>query len=277
MRLKLASLVALMIVVNPAVSSAQALWDKISNSGELVCGAVAAQSPTSWKVNTPAEYEGTAINTCRQIAADLSIDMKKPIKVKWAEMTFATVVLDLQSGRLDVAAAMTATDERKKVIDMPGPLYSFPDAIVYRKGFEPRKNWSDYNDPKLRVSSLQGTGSEKTVITQLPNATRTSFKSPSEMYLSVQAGHSDLFVVGFAQAVLAMTENGAAFGGLQYPNPKSASPSGLGIRRDGDGRFNTWLQAWCEKRGNDGTMKSLVRDAFGKADIDLKLLDGSGM
>jgi polar amino acid transport system substrate-binding protein len=277
MRLKLASLLAFMIVSNPVASSAQALWDKILDSGELVCGAVAAQSPTSWKVSGPTEYEGTAINTCRQIAEDLTVDTKKPIKVKWVEFSYATVVLDLQSGRLDIAAGMTATEERKKVLDMPGPLYAYPDAVVYRKGFEPRKLWGDYNDPTLRVASLQGAGSEKTVIDLLPDATRNSFKSPAEMYLSVQSGHSDLFVVGFAQAVLAMTENGAAFGGLQYPDPKHVSPSGLGIRRDGDGRFNTWLQAWCEKRGTDGTMKRLVRDAFGKAGVDLSLLEGSGM
>lgn len=252
-------------------------WERIKSTGELRCGANVAQKPLSWRVDEPAEYEGTAINTCRAVAEDLGAELGKPVKIKWVEFTYATVVLDLQAARFDMAAGMTATEERKKSIDMPGPLYSFPDAVVYKKGFTPSDQWADYNRKELKVASLQGSGSEATVHAMLPDANNLSFKCPGELYLSVQSGHADVFVIGLAQGLLAMSENGDSFGGIVYPSPKKASSSGLGIRRDADGQFNKWLQAWTEKRSTDGTMSRLVRDAFMKAGVNVALLDGSGM
>lgn len=266
-----------LLLALPGIAHAQSLWDKINDSGEVVCGAVVSQPPTSWKDTATNQYEGTAPATCRAIVADLGADMGKELKIRWEEFSFSTVVLDLQSGRIDIAGGMSATEERKKVLDMPGPLYSYPDALVYRKGFEPSENWEDYNKPALKVASLQGASSERTVNKLLPNAVNQSFKSVAEMYLSVQAGTADFLVVGLAQGLMAMSENGSAFGGLVYPSPKHATPSGLGIRKDGDGRLNQWLQAWSEKRTADGTMLKLVRDNFAKAGIDITLLEGSGL
>lgn len=251
------------------------LWDKIANSGELNCAAMTAHQPVSWKVDGPAEYEGYMINICRAVAEALSIEMGTHITPKFIETSFATIVLDLQSGRIDIAGGgLSVTEERLKALDMPGPIYVLSDAIIYRKDFEPMPNWEDYNKPEIRVASTTGTSSEKSAQELMPNAEHLSFKNVSEVILAIQSGRADIFVSAFAPATTAMRDGAAVLGGMLLPEPRKSQPSSFGLRKDGDGRLRDWLQEWGTEARESGKVQWLIYDALAKNGFDLKSLSG---
>lgn len=90
-------------------ASAGGIRDKIMDSGVRTCGAMAANPTGSWAVPGPAEYEGYEINLCRQIAIELSKARGRNIRIDDKETTRGTVVLDLQSEKVDIWPGMSET------------------------------------------------------------------------------------------------------------------------------------------------------------------------
>ena len=81
------------------------LWDKIQESGTLVCGAMQAYPIVSYAVPGARRYEGYSPAFCRAIAKDLSAPMGRTIDVAWQPTSWATVVLDLHPDRTEADLA----------------------------------------------------------------------------------------------------------------------------------------------------------------------------
>ena len=164
-----------------AAAADNPLWKKISDTGVIVCGAIAGDPVGSWRAPGKDEWYGYEIGLCRSIAADLGKAMGKTLRVEFLETTWKTVVLDIQSGKIDLWPGMTETDERKRAIDMAGPMYALPNCVVNRKGLAAMPNWTDYNNAKLRIAAVTGTVTERTVRTELaPLAQQFSFRDLTE-------------------------------------------------------------------------------------------------
>jgi polar amino acid transport system substrate-binding protein len=253
---------------NASGQNTQALWDKVSESGGLVCGAIPANPIGSYKVGTSENYEGYEINLCRQIALDLSIAMKKQINLKLQETSWSTVVLDLQSGKVDIWPGMSVTPERVKAIDMAGPMYELAHCAVNRKGMAGLKTWEDYSKPSVRIASVTGTSDEKAAREFAPNATILSFKETSEAILAIQAGRADAHVTNILTCIDILEKNPNVFGDVVIPTPVHSLPSSAGMRRDGDERFYKWLQSWAETSRTSGKVRWLFYDAMQRAGFD---------
>ena len=260
-----------MLVISSGAARAQdkALWDKIRDNGEIVCGAMPSYPIVSYAVPGPAKYEGYASNFCRAIAEGLSMEMKKYIAIRWQETSWATLVLDLQAGRLDIWPGMSATEERKKALDMSGPLYALAECMLHRKGFEGFKTWTGYNDPKIRIAVTSGTTEEKVVRALAPKAEMLSFKQVSEAILAVQAGRADALTLAVTTCLHTMKTTTNIFGGYSVPEPVSSESSAAGMRKDGDSRLLAWVTKWGEDNRANGRVRWLFMDAMQKADFDL--------
>jgi polar amino acid transport system substrate-binding protein len=256
----------------PANAQGKAIWDKISETGTLTCGAMAAVPMNSWKVEGPARYEGYSIGFCRELVKELSKAMGKPIKLDFYETTFANVVLDLQSGKADLFAGMSATEERKKALDMTGPMYDLAHCVVQRKGLTGLKSWADYSKPEIKISSATGTSDEKALQEMAPKATNMSFKENAQAILAVQSGRADGYVTNVLSCLRIMTESPAVFGEIVVPTPVRGLPSAGGARRDGDGRFIKFVDEWATRSRANGTVKAIMSEAIAKNGLDPKRL-----
>jgi polar amino acid transport system substrate-binding protein len=251
-----------------AIAQTKNLWDKISESGTLTCGAMAAVPMNSWKVDGPTRYEGYSIGFCRELVRQLSTAMAKPIKLDFYETTFANVVLDLQSGKIDLWAGMSATEERKKALDMTGPMYDLAHCIVQRKGLGGLKTWADYSKPEIKISSATGTSDEKALQEMAPKATNLSFKENAAAILAVQSGRADGYVTNVLSCLRILKESPAVFGEIVVPTPVRSLPSAGGVRKDGDGRFFKFVDEWAARSRADGTVKAVMTDAIVKNGLD---------
>jgi len=246
----------------------KAIWDKISETGTLTCGAMAAVPMNSWKVEGPNRYEGYSIGFCRELAKELSKAMGKPIKIDFYETTFANVVLDLQSGKADLFAGMSATEERKRALDMTGPMYDLAHCVVQRKGLTGLKSWADYSKPEIKISSATGTSDEKALQEMAPKATNMSFKENAQAILAVQSGRADGYVTNVLSCLRILTESPQVFGEIVVPTPVRGLPSAGGMRKDGDGRFHKFVDEWAQRSRANGTVKTIMSEAISKNGLD---------
>jgi len=273
-------LLGLGMVLASTVSMANAqdggVWGKVTSSGELNCGVLTDHIPASWKPAGTEKYLGYIPNFCRAIAPALAKDIGKEIKINYVPTSWATVVLDTQSGRIDLAGGLSVTEERKKAVDMPGPAYVLSDTILVRKGFPVYKTWEEYNKPEVRSANTTGTSTERTSLKLLPKAEQLSFKDRPSMLLAMQSGRADITVSAFVAALGAMKEAPELFGGWVVPEPRNDQPSAFGVRKDGDGRFAAWLQKWSDAARADGTVQELLRDALAEGGLDVSDMSGVG-
>ena len=103
-----AAIVGAAMMVAGTASAQQNVWDKIQSSGKLVVGVSTDNKPGVWKAGDT--YEGFYVNFARDIADKVSAPMGKRIALDFAESSFATVILDLQSGKIDIWSGMSVTE-----------------------------------------------------------------------------------------------------------------------------------------------------------------------
>ena len=269
MTMKLAAAVAALIagtVAGPALS--QSLWDKIEQSGEVVCGGIHSYKPTSFYTGSDLVYEGYGPNVCRQMVADLSEEMGKSLSVKWHETTWQTVVLDLQAGRIDIFPGMTATEERKKALDMAGPLYRMTDCVLAGKNSQTKPTWDEYNTPEATFAMVTGTAQTQFVNNELPDAKVMTLKEMNESVMAVQAGRADYLLQELPICLQTYSTAPQVFSGYTVPTPPVGIPAAAGLRKDGDGRLHAFIQKWAEEKRADQSIAPLLIEGFKAAGMD---------
>ena len=254
-----------------APASTQSSWDEISKSGVLRVGVMPARPPYMWQKKR--EWTGFSIDMGKQIAAALENEnaLGRSIKIEYVPTTWGTVVLDIQANKLDVFLGMSITEERKKAIDMYGPLYALAHVFINRKGFNPGNKWSDYDKAGVKVASTTGTTDEAAAHKMSPNATFVSLRQNAETIMSVQAGHADAMISSVLAGLDAMKQN-PNFAMMVIPEPVVSLPSGGGTRKDGDGRFTAFLQGWAYMSRASGHTKKLILDSVAESGLDPKAL-----
>ena len=247
--------------------SDQSLWNKIQSSGTLVCGAMASNPPGSWKIG-PDQYAGYEINFCNQVARDLSASMGKPITVQFHEITWSSVVLELQSGRIDVFPSMSVTEQRKQALDMTEPVLMLDECLVNRRGIPSYETWRDYSKPEMRIATVIGTSDAQAVHELAPNATILGFKELAAASLAVQAGRADAFGTSIIVCLDTAKRAPDVFGDIVVPKPGRPLPSSAGMRRDSDHRFFDWMNQWVTKIRVSGVNRQLLFDAIRQSGLD---------
>lgn len=252
---------------NAVAQTNQSIWDKVKSSGVLVVGVIAASGAGSYKDISTGTYKGYYVNFARAIAEDLSKVMGRPIKLEFAETTWATVVMDLQAGRMDLWTGMSETPARLKALDMAGPMYVLAHCYVNRRGLEGLKTWDDYNRPEIKISVTIGTSDEAAVKQLSPKATLIGFKDTSTALLAVHSGRADA-VATSVFTCLDMKKRNPDVGKIVFPEPVKSLPSSAGMRKDGDGRFHEFMKAWAAKSRTSGNTKQMIISALREAGLN---------
>lgn len=133
---------------SPAASSAGSTsLDKIKADGYVTMSTNAEFEPFEYKDGD--KISGIDVDIAQKIADKLGVQLKVN------DMSFDTLITDLDSGKSNlVAAGMTVTDDRKKNVDFSDPYFNASQAIIVLKG-SAIKSRADLNGKKVGVQ--QGT------------------------------------------------------------------------------------------------------------------------
>ncbi|MHB9099638.1 MAG: transporter substrate-binding domain-containing protein [Syntrophales bacterium] len=266
----LALLTSLATVVSERTAFAQnSTWERIAKTGVVRIGVIPNRPPYFEMVK--GEWQGFQADMSRDVAKALSVAMDREIKAEWVLTSWTTVVLDLQAAKLDFFLAMAMSEERKKALDMFGPIWSVPQVAINAAGFNPGDTWDAYNKPEVKVSVVMGTTDEQAARKFLPKATIRAMKGTPEAVLDIQSGNAQAWITTVNTGLGAMKEN-KSLSNLVILKPVFAFPSGGGTRKDGDGRFYTFMEGWGWAYRESGLSHKRIMDAMAQFGLDVKRL-----
>jgi polar amino acid transport system substrate-binding protein len=135
---------------------ASATIDKIKKAGTLRVG-VAPALPWLGQDPKTNEYFGAATIIAKSMADKLGV------KLEYVPQDFSVIVAALQSDKIDVAdAPLFATPKRLEVIEI-APWANSGECYLVLKSNTKINSTADLNNPDVRISGLQGTGSLQSV------------------------------------------------------------------------------------------------------------------
>ncbi|MEP7457256.1 transporter substrate-binding domain-containing protein [Phyllobacterium sp. SB3] len=252
-------------------AAADPVWDRIESSGKIVCGAIPNDKVGSWMDRATGKWEGYEIDLCRAMATDLSKDMGKEISPEFRETSWKTVVLDVQSNKIDIWPGMSATPAREKALSMVGPMYGLAFCGVASKTFQSDGTWEALNKPEVKIATVTGTSIETAFKKFAPNATHITLAEYADVTLAVQSGRADLMGADALRCLNVIQSAPNIFGAITFPTPVQSMGSSAGILKSAD-RLSSWLKAWSEKKQSSGEIKAIFVKVLNQAGFDTSVI-----
>lgn len=238
----------------------QSSFDRVRTTKTLRISAIVGAEPYFKKNIADGTWSGVAI--------EMALDIAKPFdaKLEYVESTYSNAILDLKTGRTDLAFSLNPTAERALSIAFTHPYYSHPYTFLARAGLQ-AKTWSDINKPEVRVSASLGTLPDVLVKRYAPKATLMQTKTIDEGVMAVQTGRSDLIITAALQALSIKAKN-KQFTSITVPTgPRIALPTCLGVRQEMDPRWVNYLNAWIDYNRASGLIMEWIKAELAKGGI----------
>lgn len=242
-----------LLCVFPACGPRKAvLTDEIKHRGKLVAGVKFDSKPFGFLDSEDGQLKGYDIDLMREISSRL---LGKPNAVEFQQVFSSTRVIAIDSGSVDVVAAtMTITPKRAKVVDFSEPYLIAHQAVVVPTG-SPIKSLNDLNGKTILF--VLGTTSEATIKKRLPQAKYTGFKSSTDAFSALKSGRGD-----------AMTTDDTIISGFLSDNcgfrvldeRLSDEPYGLAFRKGGQqapDELRMQVNRYLADMKKDGTLDRL--------------------
>lgn len=241
--------IALAVSMMGAAAHADSTIDQIRARGVLKIPGILNEDPYFNKDPRTGEWRGFAIEMGRDIAKTLGV------KLEVVESSWANSILDVQSGKVDMALGITATPVRAMSVSFSSPTYFNSFVIISAKKELEGLNWAQLNDPKYTFAV--DLGSSQDLITQqyLPKANVLRFKTRDEAIVAVSTGKADGLVNTMLNG-LVMTKKVPALGSVKVPTPVLSTPSVIAMNQNADPNFKAFVSAWAEynrRIGNNQT------------------------
>src|SRR5215471_10449374 len=153
--------------------------DRIKRTKVLRIAALPGEAPYFNKDIASGGWSGMCIEMAKDIAGVFAG------QVEYIESTYGNSVLDLQANKIDLAFALNPTPKRALVIDFTHPFYLHGFGMVGKKGFH-ASNWSELNNPDVKVAVDIGSVHEIAARRFAPKATIIALKARDDCILAVQ-------------------------------------------------------------------------------------------
>ena len=248
------------------------VWEQARQTGVLRYGLIPNRPPYQWE--NAGTLTGMSVKLGQDLAAALEKELGRQIRVEHVITSWATLILDLQANRVDAFFGLTATDERRKAVDLFGPLYAIPVVAMVRPNTTFGDRWEDFNRPDVTVSVTMGTSDEDQARKALPNAKIDALKSAGDAILDALSGKAQAFLTPLLIGAPLAVRN-PALGRMIILQPPYALPSGGASRRDTDGKFVAFAQKWAEGYRAAGASRQVILDAVKESGFDLEKLSGA--
>jgi polar amino acid transport system substrate-binding protein len=269
---KICAAVAVALSLLAGTAASAGTIDDIRSRGVLRIPAILNETPYFTKDPRTGEWQGFVIDMANDIAKTLDV------KLEVVESSWANAILDVQSGKVDMAFAVTATPVRAMSVSFSDPTYYNSFVLVSAKEELSGKTWTELNDPKYTFAV--DLGSAQDLITQqyLPKANVLRFKTRDEAIVAVTTGKADALVNTMLNG-LVISKKAPTIGAVQVPTPVLSTPSVVALNYRADETFKSFISAWAEynrRIGNNQTwiLKSL--ESFGITLDDMPVGFGFG-
>lgn len=243
-------LLALTCAVAASAAMAQASKiDEIRARGSLRMAGILNEDPYFSKDPRTGEWRGFAVEMARDIATTMGV------KLEVVESSWANSILDVQSGKVDLALALTALPARALAVHFSSPTYYNSFVIISNKEKLKGKTWAELNSAAYTFAVDLGSSQDQITKQYLPKANVLRFKTRDEAVIAMTSGKADAVVNTVLNGVV-MTKKNAALGTVYVPKPVLSSPSVIGLNYKTDETWKSFISAWADynrRVGNNQT------------------------
>lgn len=139
------------------------------------------------------DEEGAPYGISVEIANKLAEDLGRPLDIQNIE--FSGLVESLRSGKIDIIiSSLTATDQRREVIDFSDPYVSTGLCLLLSKENDPSLSIKKFNDPKYTIVVKRGTTGHVFADSHLKAAKVRILENEDACVLEVVQGKADAFI-----------------------------------------------------------------------------------
>lgn len=240
------------LALGASLSAAQAqstTVDEIHARGTLRIAGILNEDPYFSKDPRSGEWRGFAIEMGKDMASELGVELEV------VESSWANSILDVQSGKVDLAFALTALPKRALSVSFSAPTYYNSFVIISPKPELEGKTWAQLNDPAVTIAVDLGSSQDQITKAYLPKASILRFKTRDEAVLAVATGKADAIINTVFNGMV-MTKKNESVGKVYVPTPILSSPSVIGINYNADEVFKSFVSAWADynrRVGNNQT------------------------
>src|ERR1700693_4367959 len=128
-----------------AQAATDSTFDRVKQTKVLRNAALPGESPYFNKNIATGEWTGMSVQMAKNIASTFDA------KIEYLESTYGNSVLDLQSGKIDLAFALNPTPQRALVIGFSRPVFMHGFGTVAQTGFEPQ-TLGDLHRAEIKVA-----------------------------------------------------------------------------------------------------------------------------
>lgn len=258
------ALAAPAILTNVSSASAQlaqgSTLDTVLTSKALRISTIVGAEPYFKKSATDGSWSGAGIEMGKSIAEALGVELK------FVETTYANAIIELKSGRIDLAFSLNPTPARALSIGFTNPYYLHPYTFLSKDNFN-RKTWSEVNDASVRLTASTGTLPDTLVKRYAPKAQLVTTKTIDEGVLAVQTGRADAIITAALQG-LAIKAKNSFFSRVTVPTgPRIALPTCFGVRQEADPRWVNFMNSWIAMNRATGEIMKWISDELEKGGI----------
>lgn len=251
--------------INSSQAAESDTISKIRERGALRVAGILNEDPYFNKDPRTGKWRGFAIDMARDIAATLGV------KLEVVESSWGNSILDVQSGKVDLALALTALPKRALSIYFTAPTYYNSFVVVSPKAEMKGLDWKALNDPKFTFSVDIGSSQDLIATQYLPKAKVLRFKTRDEAIIAVATGKADAIVSTVLNGMV-MSKRNNRLGTVLVPKPVLSSPSVIGLNYNSDEVWKKFVSAWAEynrRNGNNQTWIVKGLEPFGLGMEDL--------
>lgn len=228
---------------------AQSTVDEIRERGVLRVAGIPTEAPYFVRNIRTGEWTGFVVEMAADMASVLGVELEM------VESSWANSILDIQSGRVDLAFALTALPTRALAITFSEPTYYNSFVIISPNEALANASWADLNNPEVTIAVDTGSAQDNIARQYLPRANVLRFATRDEAVIAVATGRADAIINTVLNGMVMRTRN-AAIGNVYVPEPRLSSPSVIGINHNADDVFKNFVSAWANfnrRMGNNQT------------------------
>ena len=227
----------------------------IKARGKLIVG-VKTDFPPFGFMDETGTHKGFDIDLGKVLGRELFGNEKE---VEFVAVTTEDRISSLNSRKVDIlAASMTITEERKKVVDFSIPYFMSGHLILVPRESKILR----YQDlAGKRVATIVGSTGDTAIRKLVPTAIRVQLKGTAEALEALKVGRVEAFVQDDVLLIEIEKRNSE----LKIPNWKAFEPASYGLAvRKGDREWLEFINATLRKMKTSGEYKKLLEKWFGR-------------
>ncbi len=240
---------------------AESTLARIRRTKTLRIAALVGEPPYFVRDPFTKEWSGACVEMAKDIASILDVDLE------YVDSTYGNSVIQLQTGKVDIALALTATPQRALSIGFSHPTYLHPYGLVAAEHVNVSK-WAELNNPDLRIAVDLGSTQEMAARRFAPKAQITAFASRDEVTMALQSKKVDCAVFAALLGLTAVKKNPNIGKFSMLSDPVLGLTSNFAFAKEANTDWRDFLNVWMDYNRDLGQISSWIMGSLKLAGIE---------